>query len=75
MKSVGARMAKASMPERHIGMEGDGTTTCHLATRVKITGGITSVQNLPGVGILDRKTMFVKLNGNRMFTSKSTDRT
>ena len=75
MKSVGAGMAKASMPERHIGVEGDGTTACRLATRVKIAGGVTSVQNLPGVGILDRKTMFVKLNSNRMFTGKSADRT
>ena len=75
MKSVGARMAKTSMPERHIGVEGDGTTACRLATWVKIAGGVTLVQNLPGVGILNRKTMFVKLNCNRMFTSKSTNRT
>ena len=74
MKSTGAGMAKMSMPERDVGVESDGTTACRWATRVKIAGGITSVQNLPGAGILDRKTMFVKLNGNRVFTSKSTNR-
>ena len=75
MKNVGTRMTKSSMPKGDFGVKCDGTTACRLATRVKIAGGVTSVQNLPGVGILDRKTMFVKLNSNRMFTSKSADRT
>ena len=73
MKSVSARMTKSSVPKRDVGTKSNRTATHHRAAWVDIVRGITSVQNPPGASILDRETKSVKLNSDRIFTSKSTN--
>ena len=69
-------MSQASVPEVHTGGEGDGSGGGGgwWVDRVELVGAITSVKNHPGTGVLYRKTTFVKFNGNRIFTSKTTNR-
>ena len=74
MKNVGAGMTETSMPKRSIGMKCNRAAACRSTAWVEIIGRVTSVQNPPGASIL-RKTESVKLNSDRIFTSKSANRT
>ena len=75
MKSVGAGMTETSVPKRDVGMKSDRTTASRSAAWVEVIERVTSVQNPPGASILNRKTESVKLNSDRIFTSKSANRT
>ena len=75
MKSIGAGMTETSMPKRNIGMKCNRAAACRSTAWVEIIERVTSVQNPPGASILNRKTESVKLNSDRIFTSKSANRT
>ena len=42
--------------------------------RIELVGAVTSVEHHPRASVLNRKTTFVKFNGNRIFTSETTNR-
>ena len=73
MESVGAGMTETSVPKRDVGMKSNRATASRSAAWVEIIGRVTSVQNPPGASILNRKTESIKLNSDRIFTSKSTN--
>ena len=69
-------MTQASMPKVNVDSEGDGCGGGGADVHgIELIGAVISVEYHPGASFLDRKTTFVKLNGNRMFTSNSTNRT
>ena len=75
-KGGGVRMTQASMPEIHTGGEGNrgGGGGGGGVDRVELVEAITSVEYHPGTSFLNSKTTLVKLNGNRIFTCKRTNR-
>jgi hypothetical protein len=76
-KGGGVGMTQASMPEIHTGGEGNrggGGGGGGGVDRVELVGAVTSVEYHPGTSVLNRKTTLVKLNGNRIFTCKRTNR-
>ena len=69
-------MIQASVPKIHTGGEGDrsgGGGGGAGVDCVEFVGAITLVEHHPGTSVLDRETKLVKLNGNRIFTSKRTN--
>ena len=70
------RMTQASMPKIHSGGESDrggGSGGGGGVNRVELVGAVTSVEHHPRASVLNRKTTFVKFNGNRIFTCKRTN--
>ena len=65
------RMTQASVPEIHSGGESDRGGGVNW---VELVGAVTSVEHHPRASVLNRKTTFVKFNGNRIFTCKRTNR-
>ena len=68
------RMTQASMPKIHSGGESDrggGSGGGGRVNRVELVGAVTSVEHHPRASVLNRKTIFVKFNGNRIFTCKT----
>ena len=41
--------------------------------RIELVGAVTSVKYHPGSSVFDTKTKLVKFNGNRIFTSETTN--
>jgi hypothetical protein len=77
MKGGGVGMTQASMPEIHTGREGNrggGAGGGGGVDRVELVGAIRSVEYHQGMSVVNRKTTLVKLNGNRIFTCKRTNR-
>ena len=74
------RMTQASVSEIHSGGESDrgggggGGGRGGGVNRLELVEAVTSVEYHPGASVLNRKTKFVKLNGNRIFTCKRTNR-
>ena len=67
-------MIQASVPKVHSGgMSGRGGGGGGV-NRVELVGAVTSVEYHPGASVLNRKTTFVKFNGDRIFTCKRTNR-
>ena len=76
-KGGGIGMPQASMPKIHSrgesdrgGRSGGGGGV----NRVELVGAVTSVEHHPRASVLNKKTTFVKFNGNRIFTCKRTNR-
>ena len=70
-------MTQASVPKIHSGGESDrggGGGGGGGVNRIEFVGAVTSVEYHPGASVLNRKTTFVKFNGNRIFTCKRTNR-
>ena len=70
-------MTQASMAMVHTGGEGDesdGGGGGGGVDRVELARAVTAVEHHPGTSVLDRETKLVKLNGNRIFTCKITNR-
>ena len=77
MKGGGVGMTQASMLKIHSGGESDkggGGGGGGGVNRVELVGAVTSMEYHPGASVLNRKTTLVKLNGNRIFTCKITNR-
>ena len=76
-KGGGIGMTQASMPKIHSGGESDrggGSGGGGGVNQVELVGAVTSVEHHPRASVLNRKTTFVKLNGDRIFTCKRTNR-
>src|SRR4051812_19350193 len=75
-KGDGVGMTQESMPEIDTNGEGD---RCNgdggrLMHQIELVRAVTSVEHHPGPGVLDTKTKTIKLNSNRIFTSKRFNR-
>ena len=70
-------MAEAGMPERGagcVGEEGSRGGVRRDAKRVELVGAVTSEHHRPGMQILNREAKRVKFHGNKIVTSKCTNR-
>ena len=74
-KCDGVGMTQTSVPEIDASGEsnrcgGGGGRRMH---RIELVGAVTSGEHHPRASVLNRKTTFVKFNGNRIFTCKRTN--
>ena len=70
-------MTQASVPKIHTDGESDrggGSGGGGRVNQVELVGAVKSVEYHPGASVLNRKTTFVKFNGDRIFTCKRTNR-
>ena len=69
-------MTETSVPKVHSGGKRHGCSDGggRGVDRVELVGAVTSVEHHPRASVLNRKTTFVKFNGNRIFTRKRTNR-
>ena len=75
-KGGGVGKTQASMLKIHSSGESDrsdGGGGGGGVNRVELVGAVTSVEHHPCVSVLNRKTTFVKFNGNRIFMCKRTN--
>ena len=75
-KGDGVGMTQTSVPEIDASGEsnrcgGGGGRRMH---RIELIEAVTSVKYHPGSSVFDTKTKLVKFNGNRIFTSETTNR-
>jgi hypothetical protein len=73
-KWLPSKVAKTLVPKlRGGGEESDGGTGERQPKWVQITGAVTAEERDPGSKILHSETKWIKLNGNLIIASKSTN--